>query len=247
MENGKPAHEHVPLEQSISNESEKRMLPDEEQEEEVEDKRVYMCGLGGWRPSWLQPMANLKFFTFSLSMLMVFGSMNFTYYIAVLTQIEREYGLSSTMTGFIKNLDNIGYMASVLLVTHFCRYANKPRLLSGANMLSAVAVFLFAAPYFIYGSNDPANIELSHGNETVEGPNLCVQANNLDDPALADQCGAKKNPLLRPFNAGALAFFVVSELIQGICSSPKYALTITFMDDNARKTSPAYFGQFQFS
>ena len=132
--------------------------PEEEDEDHVTEHvtnsgnaRETQCGLGPWRPSWLQRGNNMATFTAVLSCWSLFGSMNFSYYSAVISQIEKAYGLSSSMTGFLKNVDNIGYVCFVLVFSHFCRYANKPRLFSVATVCSSVAIFLFAVPHFIWG------------------------------------------------------------------------------------------------
>jgi len=117
----------------------------------VDDDRETQCGLGSWRPRYLRPCGNLWCFTGALSIMSLLGSGNFTYYVAVITQIERRFGLSSQTTGFIKNVDNIGFMLVVMAVAHLGRYANKPLILGVSCLLSGVAIFLFAVPHFIYG------------------------------------------------------------------------------------------------
>ena len=113
--------------------------------------RETQCGLGSCRPSWLQRCNNMMAFTTTLSFWSLFGSINFSYYTAVITQIEKAYGLSSSMTGFIKNIDNIGYVCFVIVFSHFCRYANKPRLFAIATVCSSAAIFIFALPHFVWG------------------------------------------------------------------------------------------------
>ena len=149
----------------------------EKKKKEASDGEVGMmeetrCGVFSWRPSWLMPCSNMKAFTAVLSFLSVFGSMNYSYYTAVITQIEKAYGLSSSMTGFIKNIDNIGFMATVLLVSHFCRYSNMPRLFAGATVLSSVAIFIFALPHFIYGGKSTSDFNASSTTVNVTKKNM---------------------------------------------------------------------------
>lgn len=215
-------------------------VPD--QEMEVQNENDYKCGVGNTRPDWLQCCANMKVFTMVLSMVHIFGNMNFTYYTAVISDIERQFGLSSSLSGFIKNVDNIGYLAAVLIVSHFLRYASKPKIFSIATAGTSCAIALFAFPHFIYGVDDVTSV--GNGNITLPLRNntpkfdICETRREEFD----EECNTKS--LLRPFNTGALVFFVVSELIQGIMQSPKFTLSLTYMDDNAKKKSPIYFGKF---
>ena len=172
-----------------------------------------------------------------------------SYYTSVITQIEKQFGLSSAVTGFIKNIDNIGYMSTVLLVAHFCRYSNKPRLFTIAIIGSSASIFLFAVPYFIYGSGDlsrmgTGSLNGSLADERTEGESFEFCGDN--DAAL-DTGSCRSRSYLGSFNAGALAIFIVSELLQGVAMSPKLTLSITYMDDNAKNNSPKYFGKWLLS
>ena len=204
------------------------------------DPRDTQCGLGAWRPDFLQPCASMRFFTAMLSFINVFGNMNYSYYTAVITQIERRFGLSSSMTGFIKNVDNIGYMACVLFVSHFCRYANKPRLFACATTVTAMAIFLFAVPHFIYGSGVSDTYFPSNGTVSAKNSSKFEFCDGQDESG--DTCGSNSNTPLKVFNTGALVIFIVSEIVQGMAQSPKFSLSITYMDDNSKRNSPKHLG-----
>ena len=64
---------------------------------------------------------------------------------------KRRFGLSSQTTGFVKNVDNIGFVLTVLAVSHLGRYGNKPLIVGISSLLSGLAIFVFAIPHFIYG------------------------------------------------------------------------------------------------
>ena len=46
---------------------------------------------------------------------------------------------------------------------------------------------------------------------------------------------------MQNFHIGALIIFLTSELLQGMCNSPKYSLSLTYIDDNVKDNSPKYF------
>ena len=211
------------------------------------DEEETQCGIGPWRPKCLQPLGNMWCFTAALSVMYFFAYGNFAYYIAVITQIERRFGLSSQMTGFIKNVDNIGFMLTVLAVSHLGRYGNRPLILVMASLLSGLSIFIFAVPHFIYGGPGTglqASLAEWNASSTVErrqGGRYEV-CDGVDE-SLADPSGCSSRNMMMDFNGGAMAIFVVSELLQGVANSPKITLSVTYMDDNARERSPVYFGK----
>lgn len=66
---------------------------------ETEDKdnwndRIEMkCGLGNWRPEWLQKLANPKVFLINFSLVAIFQGASFTYLIGSMTTLEKRYGI----------------------------------------------------------------------------------------------------------------------------------------------------------
>ena len=206
----------------------------------------HMCGVLYWRPAALQKFADMRLLTMVLSIMSLLNGVVFAYYNAVITSIENRFGLSSSMMGFVKNVDSIGYVLSIVIISHFCRYANKPRLFACACLLSAFSTALFGFPHLLYGSgNDISEIDISEVDNTTTSSSedkftqFCEQNNNGTDSDLCAQ-GAKN--ILGKFSAGALTCFIASEFLQGVSNSPAVSLGITYVDDNMGGKSPKYFG-----
>ena len=209
-----------------------------------------MCGAGNWRPSCLQRFANIRVFTLVLSLMSFLNGVVFAYYNAVITSIENRFGLNSSTMGFLKNVDNIGYLLTIIVVSHFGRYANKPRLFAAACVLSSVATLLFAFPHFIYGGGDDAEdlFNSANGNFSSDFPKGLTHFCDPSGSAAEDrQCKRETSSVLGKFNAGALAIFIVSEILQGMSNAPGTSLGITYLDDNAKGSdSPKFFGKDHF-
>ena len=201
-----------------------------------------MCGAGNWRPDWLQRYADIRVFTVVLSVMSLLNGVVFAYYNAVITSIENRFGLSSSMMGFLKNVDNVGYLLAIIIVSHFGRYTNKPRLFAAACVLSSFATILFAFPHFIYGAGDEDE-DSTNGTSYWDSRSVT----HFCDPSVVvpvdEKCKRKQSEVLGKFNVGALVFFVASEVLQGISNAPSTSLGVTYMDDNAKGgDSPKYFG-----
>jgi len=54
-------------------------------------------------------------------------------------------------------------------------------------------------------------------------------------------CGGEGGDAVTQFNVGAVALFILSQLMLGVAMSPTSSLTLTFMDDNARDQAPKHF------
>jgi MFS family permease len=228
----------------------------DDDEHEHEDSRDTQCGVGSCRPEFARPLGSMWTFTAAMSISTIVANMNFTYYSAVITQIERRFGLSSAMTGFIKNVDNIGFMLTVLAVSHLGRHANKSRILATSSFLSGIAIFLFALPHFMYGGSSSSSAlvtnetfwNASHRQSSPSNSTFDMCTTSEDDgstSASAGRCEAAGRQAFAQGTdvyAGAVALFVVSELMQGMAISPKTALTVTYMDDNAKDKSPQHVG-----
>ena len=211
--------------------------------------RETLCGVLSWRPDCLQRFADMRILTMVLSIMSLLNGVVFAYYNAVITSIEKRFGLSSSMMGFVKNVDGIGYILSIVIVSHFCRYANKPRLFACACLLSAFATGLFGFPHVLYGSGDDiADLDDSEIDNAATSilkdkfTQFC-DANSNGTDTDTDICQKQSSNLLGKFNAGALACFIASEFLQGVSNSPAVSLGITYVDDNMGGKSPKYFGK----
>ena len=221
----------------------------------ADDDEDTRCGVWSWRPSWLQRFANLGAFTFVLSVMNLWNGVFNAYFNAIVTSIENRFGLSSSTMGFLKNADNIGYLCTIMILSHFCRYANKPKLFTFACITSGIATLLFAFPHFMYGAGDSLSVA-GHVNGTLmrspgrfarfRGPRALTyfcdtsEATSVAQKLVCEQKGVFN--ALGTFNAGALAFFIISQLIQGVSNAPCFTLSVTYMDDNAKGSSAMHLG-----
>ena len=129
-----------------------------------------------------------------------------------------------------------------LLVSHFFRYSNKPRLFAASTVLASIAIFIFALPHFIYGSGrNPALVPANWTQNSTSKKGkyeLCDGEDSSNDQC--EESGGFSD--LTSVTTGVLAIFITSELLQGIAQSPKFSLSITYMDDNAKKSSSKHVG-----
>ena len=59
------------------------------------------CGLWGWRPVWLQRLARKEVYALVYSLIGIIQGMGFSYLTAVLSTIEKQFGIKSKETAWV--------------------------------------------------------------------------------------------------------------------------------------------------
>ena len=170
--------------------------------------------------------------------------------------MEKAFGLTSGMIGLIKNVDNIGYVIAVIIIAQLCRYANKPRIFAIAALCNAVSVAMFALPYFLYDNrlslsadhHDQhlgSNVSYPIGSDTPDNTQLCVPyiEGEADRDKIRQEKCETSGDVGELYNSGAAAIFIISCMAQGAAGSPKFSMTLTYLDDNDSMKSTLYFGE----
>ncbi|KAK9306564.1 hypothetical protein QLX08_002761 [Tetragonisca angustula] len=218
------------------------------------------CGWGPCRPHWLQYFATKQAFLATFCITWVLQGMYYTYFVSVITTIEKLFQIQSKTTGIIMSATEIGQIGSSLLLTYYGGQGHRPKWIAWGMILFAVSSFTCSMPHFIFGK------QLIHQNEMffsgIEGgdsTNLCKlqdQSENatLDSwissttPAQANTMNYCKGDSLTEQRIQSkiitmvLAIFFVSLLGVGMGQTAVYTLGIPYIDDNvASRESPLYF------
>ncbi len=72
------------------------------EDEAVEQTTTTMtttCGLGSWRPQWLQPMANAKLFLLNLCLIGIVQSMAGALQFSIMNSLEKRFAFDSKISG----------------------------------------------------------------------------------------------------------------------------------------------------
>ena len=163
-----------------------------------DDNELTSCGIGSWRPKWLQIFSNPIFFLINLSLVGIIQSMNGPIFFSTMSTLEKRYAFDSRISGIILIADNISqFMVSMIMmmmtilffsisnfkssfifflklspiVGYIAVRFNRARLIAFSEMFLAFSCFLTAMPYFIYG---PAELFVHNGNNN----NMTIAANN---------------------------------------------------------------------
>jgi len=69
---------------------------------------------------------------------------------------------------------------------------------------------------------------------------------NIDETSMTlPGGGCRSRNTLIEYHGGAVALFIISEVLQGMAVAPKVTMSLTYIDDNSKNNSPTHFGMFK--
>ncbi|KMQ82950.1 solute carrier organic anion transporter family member 3a1 [Lasius niger] len=77
--------------------------------------------------------------------------MYYTYFVSVITTIEKLFQIQSKTTGIIMSATEIGQIGSSLLLTYYGGQGHRPKWIAWGMILFAVSSFTCSIPHFIFG------------------------------------------------------------------------------------------------
>lgn len=192
------------------------------------------CGIGTFRPQWLQPFASANFFVINFSILAILQGALFTYMVGIISTLEKRYAFETKISGFILIADNLSQMVVSPIVGYLGSKYNRSRLIAVGELVVALSCFLSAVPYFMYGT----------------APHLGSLITNRTSVADYDLC-ANKTFQTCDINSGApsghstvivaVVILWFSMFLNGLGYTAFYTIGLPYVDDNVKKkNSPIY-------
>ncbi|XP_014208402.1 solute carrier organic anion transporter family member 3A1-like [Copidosoma floridanum] len=230
--------------------------------DELEDMDDITCGWGPFKPAWLQVFATKQMFLVIFCATWVLQGMYSTYFVSVITTIEKLFQIQSKTTGLIMSATEIGQIGSSLLLTYYGGQGHRPRWIAWGMVLFAVSSFTCSLPHFIFGDQLIKQNELLFNGGTLSGDvngtnfslpipaNLCKYADRNDNASInswsvyahheqrTDTDAYCKGDFLadrqiqKKIVTIVLAIFFVSLLGVGMGQTTVYTLGIPYIDDN---------------
>ncbi|XP_072764571.1 solute carrier organic anion transporter family member 74D [Anoplolepis gracilipes] len=246
----------------------KLIVPDERSSSlhtEFDDADI-SCGWGPFRPQWLQYFATKQAFLVTFCLTWVLQGMYYTYFVSVITTIEKLFQIQSKTTGIIMSATEIGQIGSSLLLTYYGGQGHRPKWIAWGMILFALSSFTCSLPHFIFGEqlilqNEMlvSGVEHGHGlnsttpipanlckfperNSTLDGWNISTPTSHTNSAAYCEGDFLMEQRIQSKITTVVLAIFFISLLGVGMGQTAVYTLGIPYIDDNvASRESPLYF------
>uniref|UniRef100_A0A667ZRF9 Solute carrier organic anion transporter family member n=1 Tax=Myripristis murdjan TaxID=586833 RepID=A0A667ZRF9_9TELE len=148
-----------------------------------------------------------------------------TYMKSSITQIERRFDLSSSLTGLIDGGFEMGNLLFLAVVSHFGAKLHRPRLIAVGCFVMAVGSFLTGLPHFFMGRYKYDTVIQGFQNESVSiAASACV----------------------RDSSSHMWIYVFLGNALRGIGETPVTPLGISYIDDFAKaENSPFYIACLQ--
>ncbi|ESO83135.1 hypothetical protein LOTGIDRAFT_197485 [Lottia gigantea] len=164
-----------------------------------------------------------------------------------ITTLEKQFGLSSTVSGLILSSNDIGYLLTTLFMSYIARRTHIPRVLALSTIFYGISGILCSVPHFL--NVDSHRLSSVVGNVTVtlssplQNGALCVNSslglNATDHCALTASLATNDNTV----RTVAILFLALGMCFQGFGKSPRYPFLATYVDDNVEQTkTPMFLG-----
>jgi len=190
------------------------------------------CGLGNWRPQWLQRFATKQWYVIVYIFIGVVQGMSFTYLSSVLSTVERQFGIKSKEAAWIFSGNEISQIFLVFLLPFLNRIKRRTLWTSIATIVGGFGILLCSVPFFW---TDKSKYEGGWTQSGVKdaGKGLCGDVREEED---CTDGGSGKD------YAGMIVLFF-GFVISGIATSFYYSFGVPYVDDNVPKDhSPMFLG-----
>lgn len=126
-----------------------------------------------FQPRWAQRFASTKFFMVIFLLAYVLQGCYFTYFVSVITTIEKLFHVKSASIALLLNFSEIGQICTSLFLTYFAGRGHRPRWIACGMFLFSIAAFGSVSPHFIYGSRLYSQKNSTNLNE-INNKTLCL-------------------------------------------------------------------------
>ncbi|XP_074649628.1 solute carrier organic anion transporter family member 1B1-like [Tubulanus polymorphus] len=202
------------------------------------------CGLGPFRPTCLKKRRNVLSFTIVVSIMLIIQGGAVTYLNASLTTLEKAFKITSAKSGFITSANDIGFLCFVVLASYLASRSHKPLVIGISNIIVGFSGIFCALPYFIFGgsmedisTNDRETFPISYNSSSQ---NVSIfNVSNID----AESCDIKQSNEADFRGTASYGMMIFGQVVDGIASSPRWSLTMSFIDENVNLyAAPFYLG-----
>ncbi|XP_021044523.1 solute carrier organic anion transporter family member 1A4-like [Mus pahari] len=181
--------------------------------------------------------AKIKMFLMALTWAYVSKSLSGTYMISMLTQIERQFGLPTSIVGLISGSFEIGNHLLIIFVSYFGMKLHRPIMIGVGCATMGLGCFIISLPHFLMGTYEYETM-ISPPSNLSSNSFLCVEnrSQTLKPTQDPTECVKEVKSLM-------WIYVLVGNIIRGIGETPLLPLGISYMEDFAKtENSPLYIG-----
>ena len=212
-----------------------------------------LCGIGYFRPQYLQKFASKKPYVFIYGCIGIIQSMMGTYLGAMLSTLERRFGIKSKESAYLLSGNEITQILFLFILPFVIKVKRRPLWMAVALFISGLGCIMMGLPYLItehqfvdlydVGDEIPSNSksevapEINNDSSNVSA-GMCgsdVHPNSLEK--LCDEDGNRKVDFV------GLSLIFVGIFLTGVGSCFYYTFGLPYLDDNtSHENAPMWLG-----
>ncbi|KAL3879002.1 hypothetical protein ACJMK2_031324 [Sinanodonta woodiana] len=200
-----------------------------------------VCGIGSCHPACLQKLVGVRSFIGVFGTLSLISWALYTITVSQITNIERAFGLSSSETGWLLTIWEIGYLLCTFLASYFGPRIHIPRAMGFATVVCGLSGLVTALPHFVAFTSSVGNSDIQR-NLTSSTANLCLNTTGTSTENFKLPSDAAKDPVPESFQkAIAYGLFNLGMILQGAGKAPCYPYSSKYVDDSVDKQKTGYY------
>nr|XP_020666995.1 solute carrier organic anion transporter family member 1C1-like [Pogona vitticeps] len=194
-------------------------------------KRISLC------------FSKLKIFLIALAFSYFAKGFSGSYMKSMITQIERRFEISSSVTGLIDGSFELGNLLVMILVSYLGPKIHRPKVIGIGCFIMSVGAFVSVVPHFIMGRYNYKSIAVSMANSSAS-VSACSSASPLHH-TMSDTGGAGDLTTLeceKTTSSSYMWIFVMAgNLLRGVGEAPIMPLGMSYIDDFATEENSAFY------
>lgn len=213
-----------------------------------------LCGLGRWRPQWLQRFAHKEWMLILMCWFCLIQGMIVSGLVpSSISTIERRFQFSTSIIGRILQFYEFGYVLFCIPVSYFGGRHSKSTVLGIGLLIMSFGSIIFTLPHFIadpYTSsyqNDAIDRSRCYPNDSLYSPNnplFYVNRSSFQD-ADFESLKACPSPENQPGSFRFVFLFCLAHFMHGVGATPLFTIGISYIDENVGPAlSSLYIGIF---
>jgi len=197
--------------------------------------RETQCGLGPWRPKFLQFFASKKVYMFFYGVIGIIKGMQYTYLSAMLSTLERKFGIKSKETAYLMSGNEIAQILFLFFLPLTVKVKKRPFWCGIGMVFTALGLYMMALPHFITGYNHLDTMVKVDDKTDLGKQGLCQSDVHLN--SLEGACAEDGSRVVDWIGLG-IVFFGIA--LTGIGNSLFWCFGMVYLDDNTGKDNSPF-------
>ncbi|XP_004713846.1 solute carrier organic anion transporter family member 1A2 isoform X1 [Echinops telfairi] len=182
-------------------------------------------------------LSKMKMFLLAITCAYVSKTLSGSYMNSMLTQIERQFNIPTSLVGFINGSFEIGNLLLIIFVSYFGTKLHRPIMIGVGCLIMGLGCFLQSLPHFLMGRYEYESTVSVSGNLSSNSF-LCVENGTQNFRPTEDPSACVKE-----VKSLMWVYVLVGNIIRGIGETPIMPLGISYIEDFAKsENSPLYIG-----